>query len=157
MPASKKKDLDTMPASALDTGTDHAAAAVLGVAERLHAIGPEWVVFFREVLGVDGIVRRTFNTPEALVRFECTPHYARIREMLDDLRDRERERPAERDAQRVITVRMPSTLHETLKAEAEEMRVSINTLCISKLMKLIDGAGRRELAAGGPARTAPEE
>jgi hypothetical protein len=57
----------------------------------------------------------------------------------------------------VITVRMPSTLHETLKAEAEEMRVSINTLCISKLMKLIDGAGRRELAAGGPARTAPEE
>jgi predicted HicB family RNase H-like nuclease len=134
-----------MTATALDLGTDHAAAAVLGVAERLHAVGPEWVIFFREVLGVDGIVRRTFNTPEALVRFECTPHYARIREMLDDLRDRERERPVERDAQRVVTVRMPSSLHETLKAEAEELRVSINTLCISKLMKLIDGEGRREL------------
>ena len=145
-----------MTATALDLGTDHAAAAVLGVAERLHAVGPEWVIFFREVLGVDGIVRRTFNTPEALVRFECTPHYARIREMLDDLRDRERERPAERDAQRVVTVRMPSSLHETLKAEAEELRVSINTLCISKLIKLIDGAGRRDLTTGGTAQAAQE-
>ena len=36
----------------------HAATAVLQVAERLHAMEPEWVVFFREVLGVEGIVRR---------------------------------------------------------------------------------------------------
>ena len=143
-----------MPATALDSDTDHAAAAVLEVAERLHSITPEWVVFFREVLGVEGIVRRTFNTPEALVRFECSPHYARIREMLDDLRERQRERPAERDVQRVVTVRMPSSLHETLKAEADEMRVSINTLCISKLMKLIDGEGRRELTTAGLPRVA---
>jgi predicted HicB family RNase H-like nuclease len=145
-----------MPASTVDPGTDHAAAAVLEVAERLHAVRPEWVIFFREVLGVDGIVRRTFNTPEALVRFECSPQYARIREMLDDLRDRERERPVERDAQRVVTVRMPSSLHETLKAEAEELKVSINTLCISKLMKLIDGEGRRDLSAGRPQQTDAE-
>jgi predicted HicB family RNase H-like nuclease len=133
-----------------DTVTDHAAAAVLEVAERLHAMTPEWVVFFREVLGVDGIVRRTFNTPEALVRFECTPHYARIREMLDELREKQRERPGDREAQRVITVRMPSSLHETLRAEADELRVSINALCISKLMKLIDGDGRRELTGVQP-------
>jgi len=138
-----------MPASLLDQGTDHAAAAVLEVAERLHAMAPEWIVFFREVLGVDGIVRRTFNTPEALVRFECTPHYARIREMLDSLRERQRDRPAEREVQRVVTVRMPSSLHETLKVEADQMRVSINTLCISKLMKLIDDEGRRDLTAAG--------
>jgi len=134
-----------MPAPVLDPETDHAAAAVLEVAERLHAMNPEWVIFFREVLGVEGIVRRTFNTPEALVRFECSPHYARIREMLDELREQEREQPAERDVQRVVTVRMPSTLHETLRAEAEQLRVSINTLCISKLMKLIDEGGRRDL------------
>ncbi|MFM8708677.1 MAG: toxin-antitoxin system HicB family antitoxin [Planctomycetia bacterium] len=147
-----------MPASTLDPGTDHAAAAVLEVAERLHAVGPEWAAFFREVLGAKGIVRRTFNTPEALVWFECSPQYARIREMLDELRDRERdrERPAERDAQRVVTVRMPSSLHETLKAEAEELKVSINTLCISKLMKLIDGEGRRGLSAGSPQQTDAE-
>jgi predicted HicB family RNase H-like nuclease len=137
-----------MAAASTDTATDHAASAVLEVAERLHAMAPEWVVFFREVLGVDGIIRRTFNTPEALVRFECTPHYARIREMLDELREKQREKPADREAQRVITVRMPSSLHETLKAEADALRVSINTLCISKLMKLIDGEGRRELSGG---------
>ena len=135
-----------MPTTMQEPQTDHAANAVLGVAERLHSMGPEWIVFFREVLGVEVIVRRTFNTPDALVRFECTPHYARIREMLDQLRESQRERPAERETQRVITVRMPRSLHETLKAEAEEMRVSINSLCITKLMKLIDGDCHRELS-----------
>jgi len=137
-----------MPVTAIAPETDHAAAAVLEVAERLHAMTPDWLVFFRELLGVEGIVRRTFNTPEALIRFECSPQYARIREMLDELRERQRDRPAEREVQRVITVRMPSSLHETLKAEADEMRVSINALCISKLMKLVDGEGRRELKTG---------
>jgi predicted HicB family RNase H-like nuclease len=40
---------------------------------------------------------------------------------------------------------MPRSLHETLKVEAEQMRVSINTLCISKLMKLIDEQERHNL------------
>jgi predicted HicB family RNase H-like nuclease len=38
-------------------------------------------------------------------------------------------------------------LHETLKVEAEQMRVSINTLCISKLMKLIDEQERQNLGS----------
>lgn len=125
----------------------HAAKAVLEVAERLHGMEPEWVVFFREVLGVEGIVRRTFSDPDALVMFECSPEYARIREMLDDLRTKQREKPSDRETQRVVTVRMPRSLHETLKAEAEQMRVSINTLCISKLMKLLDDQERRDFAA----------
>jgi predicted HicB family RNase H-like nuclease len=124
----------------------HAATAVLHVAERLYSMNPEWVVFFREVLGVEGIVRRTFSDPESLLRFECSPQYARIREMLDALRVRQQERPADRETQRVVTVRMPRSLHETLKAEADQMRVSINTLCISKLMKLLDEQEQRELA-----------
>lgn len=128
-------------------GAAYGAKAVLQVAERLHSMDPEWVVFFREVLGVDGVVRRTFPEPDDLIRFECSPEYARIRELLDDLRNRQRDRPAEREAQRVITVRMPRSLHETLKAEAEEMRVSINTLCISKLLKMLDEGGRRDLSA----------
>ena len=131
------------------------AEVVLQVAERLHAMNPEWVVFFREVLGVEGIVRRSFPDPAELTRFECSPHYARIRELLDDLRNRQRDRPASREAQRVVTVRMPKSLHESLKAEAEGMRVSINSLCISKLLKLLDEEERRELAAR-PAEEGPE-
>jgi len=124
----------------------HAATAVLEVAERLYAMNPEWVVFFREVLGVDGIVRRTFSEPDALMRFECSPEYARVREMLDDLRARQNARQAQRESQRVVTVRMPKSLHETLKSEAEQMHVSINSLCIAKLMKLLDEQEHRDLA-----------
>lgn len=131
------------------------AISALQLAERLHAMDPDWVLFFREVLGVDGIVRRSFPDPAELTRFECSPQYARIRELLDDLRSRQRDRPANREPQRVVTVRMPRSLHETLKAEAEEMRVSINSLCISKLLKILDDEERRDLAErrgeeGGP-------
>ncbi|MBM4022843.1 MAG: hypothetical protein FJ284_11495 [Planctomycetes bacterium] len=136
----------TAPGPQSDT---HAAAAVLQVAERLYAMNPEWVVFFREVLGVDGIVRRTFSDAESLIRFECSPQYARIREMLDGLRSRQQDNPNAREAQRVVTVRMPRSLHETLKNEAGLMRVSVNTLCISKLMKLLDERDQRDLERGG--------
>lgn len=129
------------------TSAAHGAAAVLEVAERFYAMRPEWVVFFREVLGVDGLVRRAFPKPKALTRFECSQEYARIREMLDDLRTQQRDQTASRESQRVITVRMPKSLHESLKAEAGKMRVSINTLCISKLLKRLEDSDRREIAA----------
>jgi predicted HicB family RNase H-like nuclease len=130
-----------------EQGVGAATVAVLEVAEKLYRMAPDWVVFFREVLGVEGIVRRTFCRPESLARFESSPEYARIREMLDDLRRRQQEQPPERHKHRVITVRMPRELHETLRAEADELRVSINTLCLSKLMKLLDAEGREEIIA----------
>lgn len=126
------------PAAATTSDARHAATAVLEVAERLYAMNPEWVVFFKEMLGVEGIVRRTFSEPDALMRFECSPQYARVREMLDDLRARQNARQAQRESLRVVTVRMPKSLHETLKSEAEQMQVSVNTLCVAKLMKLLD-------------------
>ena len=147
--ASRSEAQSTVPES-----IDPQATSVLQVAERLHAMGPDWVVFFREVLGVEGIVRRSFPSATALSHFECSPQYARIREMLDDLRNRQRERPTSREAQRVVTVRMPRSLHESLKAEADTMRVSINTLCISKLLKILDDDDRKDLA---PDRGTPEE
>jgi predicted HicB family RNase H-like nuclease len=135
------------------TGTGR---SVLEVAERLHAMEPEWVVFFREILGIEGVIRRTFSSAAGLQQFECSPEYARIRELLDDLRDRQRVRPPARESQRVVTVRMPRSLHETLKAEAEEMGVSINTLCIPKLLRLLD-AGDREDLDGEATVTAEKE
>jgi hypothetical protein len=142
--AAKTQDETTPPET---TRAGHGAAAVVKVAERLHAMKPEWVVFFREVLGVDGIVRRAFPRPKALARFECSPEYARIREMLDDLRTQQRDQAAGREIQRVITVRMPKSLHQSLKAEAGKKRISINTLCISKLLKMLDESDGREPAA----------
>lgn len=140
----------SVPSTAAATSTPAGGAnarAVLEVAQRLFTTGPDWLVFFREVMGLDGIVRQTFPTPESLMHFECSPEYARIREMLDELRQRQQERVPVREAQRVVTVRMPRSLHETLKAEAQEMNVSINRLCISKLLKLLDEEACRDLTA----------
>ncbi len=69
-----------------DTAVGHGSQAILEVAERLFAAEPDWIVFFREIMGLDGIVRRTYQTPDSLMRFECSAEYARIREMLDALR-----------------------------------------------------------------------
>jgi predicted HicB family RNase H-like nuclease len=129
------------PPASLERSPRRSARAVLQVAEDLHAMEPEWVVFFSEMLGVEGHIRRAFPTPEALATFECTPEYARIRELLDDLRSRQAE-PAKRESRRVVTVRMPRSLHETLKAEARELRVSINQLCITKLIRILDEKDR---------------
>lgn len=113
------------------------ANAVLQVAKRLHAMEPEWVVFFSEMLGVDGHAQRMFPDRDALAAFECSPQYARIRELLDDLRLRQAEAP-KRQSRRVVTVRMPRSLHETLKAEARRLGVSINQLCVTKLIRILD-------------------
>jgi len=43
---------------------------------------PDWITFFREVLGVDGLLRKLFTTPEELATFEKTEEYAEIQMML---------------------------------------------------------------------------
>ena len=41
-----------------DNAVGHGSQAILEVAERLFAAEPDWIVFFREIMGLDGIVRR---------------------------------------------------------------------------------------------------
>src|SRR5665647_799789 len=55
-------------------------------AEQLFAQGPDWVTFYREVLGLRGIVRHTFSSRETLAAFEQTPAYAEILQLLTQLR-----------------------------------------------------------------------
>ena len=38
---------------------------------------------------------------------------------------------------RVITLRLPESLHESLKAEAADHNTSMNKLCISKLLQVL--------------------
>src|SRR5690606_36714128 len=56
------------------------------VAEELYRHRPDWVLFFREVLGVGGVVPRLFPSQEELAAFKQTPEYAEIQKMLADLR-----------------------------------------------------------------------
>ena len=47
-------------------------AKVYRVAAELYRQDPDWVTFFREVMGVEGIIRRVFPGPVDLARFEQT-------------------------------------------------------------------------------------
>lgn len=98
---------------------------------------PDWVTFFREVLGVDGLVRKLFASPAELAAFEQTQEYAHIQQMLGNLRARGA-LAAEREPTRVITVRIPKSLHASLRVEAHDRQTSMNQLCISKLLHVLD-------------------
>ena len=113
-------------------------AKVYRVASELYRQDPDWVTFFREVLGVEGVVRRVFSSPAELLRFEQTREYGEIQQMVAKLRERASEPADAREPTRVITVRLPKSLHESLRTEAHERKTSMNKLCISKLLQIVD-------------------
>ena len=111
---------------------------VLQVARDFYHRNPDWVTFFREILGVDGAARRSFVEDE-FVAFEQTDEYALIQKMVSSLRARKNPAAAN-EPTRVITVRLPESLHEALKAEANDHNTSMNKLCISKLLQVLQEA-----------------
>lgn len=113
-------------------------AKVYRVAYDLFRQDPDWVTFFREVLGVEGIVRQVFVNADDLARFEQSREYAEIQQMVAKLRERSSEPQDSREPTRVITVRLPKSLHESLRAEAHDRKTSMNKLCISKLLQIVD-------------------
>jgi predicted HicB family RNase H-like nuclease len=119
------------------------------VAHEIFRQGPDWVTFLREVLGEDGVVRRLFRTPEAVAEFEKSPEYAQIQQMLAALRSRREDPNNEREPTRVITVRLPKTLHELLRAEAHRKQTSMNKLCIAKLLQAIADAEEESQGVAG--------
>lgn len=121
---------------------------VCRVANETYGRTKDWVVFFREILGVNGLVRRLYPTAEELAAFEKTTEYADIQKMVKRLRDKPAAAQADgQEVTRVITVRLPASLHEFLKAEAHDHKTSINQLCISKLLQAMEDEAATEEAA----------
>ena len=58
-------------------------AEVKQAAEQLLAQEPDWVTFYREILGPHGVVRHTFPTRETLAAFERSEAYQEILQMLN--------------------------------------------------------------------------
>ena len=110
---------------------------VLQVAENLYRQTPDWVTFFREVLGIDGAVRKRFPTFEDLTAFEKSEEFDKIQKMLVKLREKRTTTDSDAEPTRVITVRLPKSMHEYLRTEAHDLRTSMNKLCISKLLQVI--------------------
>lgn len=110
---------------------------VLEVAETHYRQNPDWVTFFREVLGVEGAVRKAFPTFDELTKFEQSPQFDKIQKLLVRLREKRSNVDLETEPTRVITVRLPKSMHEYLRTEAHDLRTSMNKLCISKLLQVI--------------------
>jgi predicted HicB family RNase H-like nuclease len=108
------------------------------LANEVYRRNPDWVTFFREVLGVEGVIRKMFPHPQELLQFEQSEQYREIQQMLAQLRDRSKHPNEKNEPTRVITVRLPKSLHEALRHEAHERKTSMNQLCISKLLQIID-------------------
>lgn len=110
---------------------------VIRVAQDLYRQRPDWLTFFREILGVDGVVRRVYPDSESYSAFERTEEYQSIQQMVQQLRAGGGAKAPEEEAEltTVITVRLPKSVHSQLKQEAHEAKTSMNRLCILKLLK----------------------
>jgi predicted HicB family RNase H-like nuclease len=129
---------------------------ILQTARQLYESEPDWVTFFREILGVDGIVRRQFTRLEDLTAFEKSPEFDQIQKWLVKLREQKNATDTESEPTRVITVRLPKSMHEYLRTEAHDLRTSMNKLCISKLLQVIEqDLIPTERATSTPPRTKP--
>lgn len=118
---------------------DETGQAVHQRVHQLFSKNPDWVSFYRDVLGLNGIIRQAFPHADQLAQFEQTREYEEIQHMVARLREQSTSKQGTTtfEPTRVITVRLPKSLHESLRAEAHEKRTSMNKLCISKLLQFI--------------------
>jgi len=129
---------------------------ILQTAKRLYEQEPDWVTFFREVLGVDGMVRGSFASLEELAAFERSQEFEQIQKWLVKLREQRNATDTESEPTRVITVRLPKSMHEYLRTEAHDLRTSMNKLCISKLLQVIEQDLIPAERAGGTPERKPQ-
>lgn len=117
---------------------EHRCQRVLQFARDLYRQSPDWVRFFREVVGVDGAARKVFTTQQEYIAFERSDAFHTIQRMVNALRNNKATSNSNHEPTRVITVRLPESLHEALKAEANDHSTSMNKLCIAKLLQVLE-------------------
>ncbi len=108
------------------------------LANDLFGNAPTWVCFYRELMGGRGIIPILFDNHDDFGRFLRTEQYHQIQLMLTALRSRDLPENDPNDPQRMITVRLPKSLHEAMCDEAGRLNISVNRLCISRMLQLLD-------------------
>ncbi len=108
------------------------------IANDLFGNAPTWVCFYRALMGGEGFIPALFQDHEDFGRFLRSEQYHQIQLMLTALRSRDLPENDPNDPQRMITVRLPKSLHEALCDEAVRLGISVNRLCISRMLQLLD-------------------
>ncbi len=110
------------------------------IANDLFSNAPTWVCFYRELMGGAGMLRELFAESKDMSAFLRTDQHQQIQGMLTALRSRDLPESDPNDPQRMITVRLPKSLHEAMCEEAIRLNISVNRLCISRMLQLLDPA-----------------
>jgi hypothetical protein len=112
------------------------ARRVLEFAEQRAAQAADWVELSNALFGLGGKATLAFATESERTAFSKTEEYRRILALMDRL-------PAPpvkelidltASANGAISVRLPRSVHAALLAEAKAEGVSLNQLCVSKLV-----------------------
>ncbi len=88
--------------------------------------------------GVTASSRSCSHRTKTLETSFAATNYYQIQMMLTALRSRDLPENDPNDPQRMITVRLPKSLHEALCDEALRLGISVNRLCISRMLQLLD-------------------
>jgi predicted HicB family RNase H-like nuclease len=105
---------------------------IMRTATELYARKEHWSIFHQQVFGPTGSIKSTLTRDE-YAQFKTTENWTHLWRMMSDLRKRDC-RASDRESERVITVRLPRSLHARLKQEAHEHETSLNQLCIDRLL-----------------------
>jgi hypothetical protein len=108
------------------------------VSEAGERVAPTWTAFYRETLGVDGVAHQAFNCADDYRRYEASETHTKILEMLTVLRSRDAIDCDPTEPQRMITIRIPKSLHDSLCKESNDLEISVNKLCITRLVQRVD-------------------
>ena len=106
---------------------------ILSQAKELYDTNPKWDVFHNQILGLGGVIRKLIPDPADVRDFEQSETYQIILEMVFQLRNGDRQMP--KGDVGVITVRLPKSVHSALIAEAHEHHMSMNKMCVEKLLQ----------------------
>jgi hypothetical protein len=112
------------------------AKELLAFAEHRSERAADWLELHFALFGVGGKASELFTTRAERTALSRTPEYKRILALMDRL-----PRPASKglnelisSANGAISVRLPRSVHAALLAEAKAEGVSLNQLCLSKLV-----------------------
>src|SRR5262245_16999079 len=112
------------------------ARQLLAFAEEEAARAADWVELHNALFGIGGRAVILFPTEAERTALSRTPEYKKVLALMDGLPAPTVKEFAERlsSANGANSVRLPRSVHAALLAEAEAEGVSLNQLCLSKLV-----------------------
>ena len=112
------------------------AREALKFAQQRAAHSANWIELHNALFGIGGKATELFRTESERTAFSRTEQYKQILALMDTLSP-----PATKEfgellasANGAISVRLPRTVHAALLAEAKSEGISLNQLCLSKLV-----------------------